>query len=179
MSKRREKDDNFISVKFFDYRKVDEDLQSEYEAVVHTGLFETNFFDYNAWFDKERLKLVHKPEQLEDAVYRGWMMRTDIYRKFYQELFKQNIRLVTMPEEYEKRYIFPNIYKSFGEDTAGMDIFYKYKGNLLTGGICIKEYVIIDDDRAEYDEITEHNYFVDAKCGFSKADIAGVKKRVL
>ncbi len=42
-----------------------------------------------------------------------------------------------------------------------------------------KEYVIIDDDRAEYIQVTEHNYFVDAKCGFSKADIAGVKKRVL
>ncbi len=178
---------------FFDYRKVDEDLQSEYEAVVNTGLFETNFFDYNAWFDEGRLKLVHRPEQLEDAVYRGWMMKPDKYRKFYQELFKQNIRLVTTPEEYEKMHVFPNVYECFGEDTAQMDIFplhapidvtklkkkydrfmvkdfvksvkgtefpkyfdqtvtqdefdkwmetfYKYRGNLLTGGICIKEYL--------------------------------------
>ncbi|MDE7477639.1 MAG: hypothetical protein K2M91_06775 [Lachnospiraceae bacterium] len=38
---------------FFDVRKVDEDLQAEYEAVLNTGLFDVILFGYEQWFHQE------------------------------------------------------------------------------------------------------------------------------
>ena len=35
---------------FFDTRKVDEDLQAEYDAVLETGLFDVVLFGYDKWF---------------------------------------------------------------------------------------------------------------------------------
>ena len=177
---------------FFDVRKVDEDLQKEYDGVISTELFEVVFFGYDKWFNESKLILSHKPEQMRRAVYRGWMMKPDKYKHFYELLMKNNIKLVTSPEEYEFMHIFPNVYEIFKEDTAKMsiyplhtqidveeikknfnrfmvkdfvksvkgtefprffdhsisqekfdewmEIFYKYRGELLTGGICIKEF---------------------------------------
>ena len=178
---------------FFDIRSVDEDLQSEYDAVKNTGLFEVVFFGYEKWFQEDKLVLSCKQEQMRNAVYRGWMMKPDKYERFYQSLLEQNIKLITSPKEYERMHIFPNIYEAFREDTAKMtiyplhekidvlelkksynkfivkdfvksvkgtdfpryfdksvtqecfdawmEIFYQYIGNLLTGGICIKEFL--------------------------------------
>lgn len=178
---------------FYNTKKVDEDLQSEYDAVGNTGLFEVILFGYDQWFSEGKLVLSWKPEQVRNAVYRGWMMQPDKYEQFYNLLLENNIRLVTKPQEYELMHIFPNVYKLFGADTAKMQIyplheqidvenlkkefdrfmvkdfvksvkgtefpkyfdekvtqeafdewmnvFYKYRGNLLTGGICIKEFL--------------------------------------
>ena len=40
---------------FFDGKKVDEDLQSEYEAVLNTGLWNTIFFNYDKWFNETEM----------------------------------------------------------------------------------------------------------------------------
>ena len=39
--------------RFFDGKKVDEDLQSEYETTLNTGLWDTVFFNYDKWLLKE------------------------------------------------------------------------------------------------------------------------------
>ena len=178
---------------FFSLSKVDEDLQQEYDAVVATGLFEVALFGYDKWFDEDKLVLKNAPEEEHLAVYRGWMMKPDQYERFYDQLLKQNIRLITEPEQYRRMHIFPNVYGSVKDDTAKMEVFplhsqidveslkksfdrfmvkdyvksvkgtefpkyfdrsvtqedfdkwmevfYKYRGELLTGGICIKEYL--------------------------------------
>ena len=38
---------------YFSIRKVDEDLQSEYNAVMATGLFEVVLFGYDKWVNEE------------------------------------------------------------------------------------------------------------------------------
>ncbi len=143
-----------------------------------------------------------------NAVYRGWMMKPDLYAKFYQQLTEHNIYLVTDPKAYENMHVFPNVYQLVKADTPKlkvfplheeidiegvkkeftrfmvkdyvksvkgtefpkyfdhsvdqctfnqwMEIFYQYRGDLLTGGICIKEYV---DLRKYGDKTNEFRVF--------------------
>ncbi len=178
---------------FFSVNKVDEDLRQEYNAVKKTGFFDTVNFGYDAWFQEGKLLLSEVPSVPRKAIMRGWMMKPEQYSKFYEELMKKNIQLITTPEEYEVMHIFPNVYTYFGEDTARMsiyplhepidlvqvkkkydrfmikdfvksvkgtefpqyfdesisqeefdewmEVFYKYRGDLLTGGICVKEFL--------------------------------------
>lgn len=178
---------------FFSIQKVDEDLQEEYDAVVNTGLFDIILFGYEKWFQKGKLVLSGEPKEKVCAVYRGWMMKPDVYERFYTQLGERGIWLVTKPKEYEAMHVFPNVYPLVRKDTAKMsvyplheeidvedlkkefskfmvkdyvksvkgtefpkyfdktidqqgfhqwmEVFYKYRGDLLTGGICIKEYL--------------------------------------
>ena len=68
---------------FFDTRRVDEDLQQEYDAVVETGLFDVIIFGYEKWFDEGKLVLANAPSEEVMAVYRGWMMKPEQYETFY------------------------------------------------------------------------------------------------
>ncbi len=178
---------------FFSTKKVDEDLQKEYDAVSSTGLYDTILFGYDKWFNEDKLVLSETPAAMRKAIMRGWMMKPGQYKQFYDKLLANNIELITAPGEYEQMHIFPNAYKFFGDDTAfmkvyplyeqieisdvkkhfnrflvkdfvksvkgtefpkffdvsitqeefdnWMEVFYKYRGNLLTGGICIKEFL--------------------------------------
>lgn len=178
---------------FFSTKKVDEDLQSEYDAVSSTGLYDTILFGYDKWFNEDKLVLSETPTTMRKAIMRGWMMKPSQYNQFYDKLLANNIKLIIAPSEYEQMHIFPNAYKFFGDDTAfmkvyplhkqieisdvkkyfnrflvkdfvksvkgtdfpkffdvsitqekfdnWMEVFYKYRGNLLTGGICIKEFL--------------------------------------
>lgn len=178
---------------YFGISKVDEDLQAEYDSVRNTGLFDVVIFGYDAWFHQGKIVLSVTPDECTKAVYRGWMMKPEQYRNFYELLLENNIELVTTPEDYAAMHVFPNVYEFVKEDTAKMrifplheklpcaeltkefrrfmikdyvksvkdtnfpnyfddaitqrelnqwmDIFYKYRGNLLTGGICVKEYL--------------------------------------
>ena len=178
---------------FFSVKKVDEDLQEEYDAVKETGLFDIIIFGYDKWFSEGKLVLSDTPGEMSEAVYRGWMMKPEIYNRFYEELLQNNIKLKTTPSEYSRMHVFPNVYDLVKEDTAKMavfplheeidienvkkhfkrfmvkdyvksvkgtefpqyfdytitqakfndwmEVFYKYRGDLLTGGICIKSYL--------------------------------------
>lgn len=187
---------------FFDIRKVDEDLQREYDSVLQTGLFDVSLFSYDKWFNENKLVVTDVPDKECKAVYRGWMMQPEQYRRFYSLLLEKNIRLITDPEQYELMHLFPNVYNLIKEDTARMEtyplhkpidvskvkrsfgrfmvkdfvksvkgtefpvyfdqsvtqedfdrwmeVFYKYRSGLLTGGICIKEFL----DLKRYDNKT-------------------------
>ena len=178
---------------YFDEKKVDEDLQNEYDAVVETGLFDVILFGYDKWFREQKLVLSKEPETAITVLYRGWMMKPELYHRFYEELQQRGIQLLTSPEAYNRFHIFPNVYEEFGTDTPKMkvvydtesdylreirdsferfmvkdfvksvkgtefpkyftkdvtdeeffrwmQVFYKYRGDLLTGGLCFKEYV--------------------------------------
>lgn len=178
---------------FFSIKKVDEDLQGEYDAVKMTGLYDTIFFGYDKWVSEGVLILNKTPSVKRKAIMRGWMMKPEQYEKFFHALSEKNIELMTSPADYRQMHIFPNVYNLFGKDTAAMEIyplheqidvgvlkkrfprfmikdfvksvkgtefpryfdasvsqgefdewmkvFYKYRGDLLTGGICVKEFL--------------------------------------
>lgn len=168
-------------------------MKAEYDAVLETGKFEILLFSYDDWFNKGILKLTQPVSFPIKAVYRGWMMKPEQYERFYSQLLKANIQLVTTPQMYSLMHVFPNIYPYLRDDTARletfplheeidinilkkhfqrfmvkdyvksvkgtefpaffddsvtqnefdrwMEIFYHYRGDLLTGGICVKEYL--------------------------------------
>lgn len=178
---------------YFSIKKVDEDLQGEYKAVMGTGLFDVVLFGYDKWVNEGTLILNEKPHEMRKAIMRGWMMKPELYEKLYNTLLENNIELVTSPTEYRQMHIFPNVYSLFKNDTAfmkiyplheqinveelkvlfnrfmvkdfvksvkgtefpryfdnsitqekfdeWMQVFYKYRGSLLTGGICVKEFL--------------------------------------
>ena len=193
---------------YFDGKKVDEELIGEYNGAKATGLFDTVIFNYDSWFNHDRLVLSKTPENKRRAVYRGWMMNPEKYEVLYKTLLENNIELITSPENYRLMHIFPNVYKYFEEDTAKMeifplhehidveylksifdrfiikdyvksvkgtefpkffddtvtqeqfdqwmDVFYKYRGDLLTGGICVKEFL---DLKFYNDKTNEYRVF--------------------
>lgn len=178
---------------YYSVAQIDEAFLAELTTVNGIGLFDTILFGYDQWINDGKLLLSKTPTLPRSAVMRGWMMKPETYKMFYEELLKNNIHLVTSPEEYELMHVFPNIYKFFGSDTAAMKLyalhqhidvnelkesfnrfmvkdyvksvkgtdfprffdssitqdkfddwmklFYEYRGSLLTGGICVKEYL--------------------------------------
>lgn len=108
---------------YFSIHKVDEDLQAEYDVVIDTGLFDVVLFSYDKWFNEGVLVLDNEPEDFVRGAYRGWMMKPELYKRFYEQLADRKIRLVTDPAEYERFHIFPNVFRCFGEDTAKMLIY--------------------------------------------------------
>ena len=178
---------------YFNDRKIDEELKAEYDAVIETGLFDIVLFSYDKWFNENSLHLNKSVDNMCTAVYRGWMMKPELYNDFYEQLLLKNIHLITPPLKYRLFHIFPHIYPNLMEDTAQMiiypdaesiqleeikrkfpkfmvkdfvksvkgtdfpqyfdssitesefqkymEIFFKYRGELYTGGICIKEFL--------------------------------------
>ena len=118
---------------YFSMNKVDEDLQSEYDAVRATGLFDTVLFGYDKWINEGVLVLNEAPEVMRKAIMRGWMMKPEQYERFYAMLIDNNIELVTSPAEYEQMHIFPNAFNLFGDDTSNMKIY------PLHQQICVEE----------------------------------------
>ena len=55
---------------YFNVSKVDEDLQSEYDAVKATGLFDVILFGYDKWFEEDQLVIKDTPQEERTAVYR-------------------------------------------------------------------------------------------------------------
>ncbi len=95
-------------------RKVDEDYQEEYQAA---GLNHScALFSYE---DIQLGKLSLYGEKISGlTIYRGWMMKPELYRKFYVLLEKKGIILINSPEEYERYHTLPGWYKDFKEETA-------------------------------------------------------------
>ena len=108
---------------YFNSKEVDEDLKAEYDAVIETGLFDVVIFSYDKLFNEGVLRLNKKVDNVTMTVYRGWMMKPEMYKDFYERLISENIRLITSPEEYDLFHIFPNIYPMLAEDTAQMIIY--------------------------------------------------------
>ena len=48
---------------YFNTKKVDEDLQQEYNAVLSTGLCKILIFGYEQWFDDDKLPLDDFPNE--------------------------------------------------------------------------------------------------------------------
>ncbi|HFI0796038.1 TPA: ATP-grasp domain-containing protein [Streptococcus suis] len=173
----------------FQKNQVDEGLQAEYEAAKE--YFEILLFDNLSWFEDGKLKLSKKLEKRQMCIYRGWMMKPEDYRNFFEQLAENGLDLVTQPKEYEALHLFPKVYPLIEQDTAStliypanrkpviseirkhfsefmikdyvksvkgsqipskisseisqeeleqlFDIFYHLRGNLFTGGLCLKE----------------------------------------
>lgn len=125
-------------------RKVDEDYEDEYqEAGLHHSCA---LFSYE---DMERGKLSLFGEEITGlTIYRGWMMKPEMYSGFYKLLEQKGIYLINTPEEYERYHTLPGWYDDFAEETA--QSVWENVGNIenillkvkqLNGPYIVKDYV--------------------------------------
>lgn len=91
---------------------VDEAYGSEYRKAKK--LFPCALFSYE---DMEIGRLSVCGDIEGETLYRGWMMRPEFYRCFYEKLAARGISLVNTPEEYERYHLLPGWYSDFKEVT--------------------------------------------------------------
>lgn len=139
------KDINFLFCNHPLYqRRVDEDYEEEYQAA---GLDHAcALFSFE---DMETGTLSLYGEEISGlTVYRGWMMKPEMYRDFYSKLEERGIILINTPKEYEKYHLLPGWYDDFKKETAAT--VWETQGNVKSAllavasweGACIvKDYV--------------------------------------
>ena len=95
-------------------KRVDEDYEEEFQAA---GLEHAcALFSYE---DLEAGKLSLYGDDISGlTIYRGWMMKPDMYRLFYEKLEAKGMILINTPDEYERYHMLPGWYDDFKEDTA-------------------------------------------------------------
>ena len=125
-------------------KRVDEDYEGEFQAASRDRSC--------ALFSYENLENGELSLYGDDiyglTVYRGWMMKPEMYRLFYDKLEAKGIILINTPEEYERYHMLPGWYVDFKEFTARS--LWEDKGSLssamemtkgLTGPYIVKDYV--------------------------------------
>lgn len=124
--------------------RVDEAFEREYEAAREAGL-EAALFHQCLWDEKRQIRL--DCEVPGRALYRGWMMKPEEYRAFYDGLSACGLNLLTTPGQYETMHIFPNIYPLLEADTPKA-LFFPLHGRMdvreigdRLGDFLIKDYV--------------------------------------
>lgn len=182
---------------YFNCNKIDAELEQEYKAAIKAG-FNVMLFDYSSWFESRKLVL-NQDSNSDLILYRGWMMKPELYCEFENQLLNLGYHLVVNSNAYKRLHEFVHVYPIIRGDTAPMmkfplytridvefikstlgrfmvkdyvksvkgsdfpvyfdstitqsefdgwmEKFYQYRGNLLTGGICIKKYL----DLKKYD----------------------------
>ena len=113
---RKPEDVNFLFCNHPLYpKRVDEDYEEEYRTA---GLgYACALFSYE---DLQTGKLSLYGEEISGlTIYRGWMMKPEIYRTFYDRLEEKGIILINTPEEYERYHLLPGWYGEFADDTVG------------------------------------------------------------
>lgn len=125
-------------------RRVDEAFEREAEAALEAGLTVV-LFHQQLWDGDGEIQLYGEASGL--SLYRGWMMKPEEYRSFYDKLSEMGLSLFTSPDQYETMHIFPNVYKDLEKYTpktlffplhARMDVE-EIRGEL--GEFLIKDYV--------------------------------------
>lgn len=125
-------------------RKVDMDYETEYqEAGLHHACA---LFSYE---DLEDGKLSLYGENISGlTIYRGWMMKPEMYKAFYNMLEEKGIYLINSPEEYERYHTLPGWYNDFEGETV--ESIWEAEGNVdsilemsksLEGSYIVKDYV--------------------------------------
>lgn len=99
--------------------KVDPDFEEEYKSAIAQGFQVSlmSFEDLNDLNISKSISRIKEQEELEMAIYRGWMIQPDKYKLFYQELLKKKIKLINSPEEYKTCHYLPASYKFIKEST--------------------------------------------------------------
>ena len=195
---------------YFNRNKIDAELEQEYKAAIKAG-FNVMLFDYFSWFESRKLVL-NQDSNSDLILYRGWMMKPELYCEFEKQLKGLGYYLIVDSSSYKRLHEFVNVYPIIRNDTAPimrfplhtridvkflqdtfgrfmvkdnvksvkgsdfpvyfdssitqsefdnwMEKFYEYRGDLLTGGICIKKYLDLkkyDSNTNEYRAFYYHN----------------------
>lgn len=121
-----------------DEQRVDTEFTAEWEAAGQAGL-QRILFSQLLWDEQQKLRLYPSSLESDELIYRGWMMKPEIYRSFYLRLVDAGLQPITDPDAYALLHLYPGIAPAFGSDT----------GKLMT--ISSSHPVSIEEVRAEMD----------------------------
>ena len=104
----------------FEINKVDLCYENEADQAKNIG-FNIEVIDFEALARDENAvrstRFIKPFENLEKAIYRGWMLKPEIYSKLYQALLDKNLELINSPEEYKNCHYLSQCYKFIEKHT--------------------------------------------------------------
>jgi hypothetical protein len=135
-------------------RKVDPDFEEEYKSAIGQG-FQVGLISFEDLNDLNILKSISRikeQEELELAIYRGWMIQPDKYELLYAALLKKNVRLINTPEEYKTCHYLPLSYQFIKGSTpktnwteikgdVDFDKVFELTADFNDASIIVKDYV--------------------------------------
>lgn len=126
------------------YRRADMDYETEYQEAELNH--QCALFSYE---DLENGKLSLYGDEITGlTIYRGWMMKPEMYQNFYNLLEEKGIILINTPKEYERYHTLPGWYNEFADMTANS--IWEEEGNVnailekstsFDGSYIVKDYV--------------------------------------
>ena len=126
--------------------KVDPMYQNEY--VVARLQHECLLVSFEDLQNKKLLLKGALSDKSIQIIYRGWMLKPEIYDYLYQALKEKNMMLINTPDQYKKYHLLPGWYHDFEKETPkscwieGTDIDEITKiAQKLFGPYVVKDYV--------------------------------------
>lgn len=113
----------------FSPNNPDDDFAAEFDAAMATDELDAVLFNYNEFVDGAPLKLSKDPGCIyRDAIYRGWTMKLEQYRRFHGELKVMGLKPFTSTPCYERMYCFPNAGEMFDDQAPKFLAFPEKEG---------------------------------------------------
>jgi len=98
----------------FEIKQVDFVYESEASEAEKVG-FGIELLDFETLTREEnavRATRFIKPfDELEKAIYRGWMLKPELYEKLYKVLLEKNLQLINSPTEYKNCHYLSECYR--------------------------------------------------------------------
>lgn len=94
-------------------KQVDVDYEQEYHTARSLGM-QTSLIDIESLIAgnaQYAIRKVTASEERSVAIYRGWMLTPEQYRKLYEALNAKNITLLNTPEQYTHCHYLPNSFE--------------------------------------------------------------------
>jgi len=137
-----------------DQKRVDSMYQNEAENIRKLDI-DYHLIDFEslvAGSSNNAIRHIPKNDTLENAIYRGWMLKPFQYKQIYESLLGRNIRLINTPEMYRHCHYLPESYsiitdftpKSIWlkqEDSFFMDDIYTALKVFGSKPVILKDYV--------------------------------------
>lgn len=136
---------------YFSLNALNDNFSAELDAVIATDGLEAALFNFDDYIDGGTLALNKLAKHLPKLViYRGWMMKPEQYRRFYDDLVSMGFEPLVSPLCYERMHCFPNAGEMFDDQTPRFMVFPEKDGqvsieadvvNRTFGRFMVKDYV--------------------------------------
>lgn len=131
----------------FDIKKPDADYKKEYEALNRMD-FKVFLYDHDQFVDHNQLISNIDFSLSGEVILRTWMLNIDQYKKLYNILNRNGLKLINTPEQYLNCHYYPKVYDKI-KDFAPKSLWFTDLSDLsinihresLNSDLIIKDYV--------------------------------------
>lgn len=103
----------------YDRKIVDPDYLNEFNSAIKYG-FNVSLISHEELVNNNidsSISYVKSSSNLENAIYRGWMITPEQYEQLYNQLLTKNIRLINSPDDFKFCHYLPLNYPKIEEFT--------------------------------------------------------------